>query len=189
MKKTIQISFTFIFFLILCIVPIQAESQQFIQPFLNDPYIKALLKILDNWDNGKLIIKKSKVEKDFMNTLKRRKEKPVSIFEQSEQYIPEMTKRWGNLPETLSRQIPLTTGARMVMAGPLYDHREQVASLVKEPDKLQVRLYMEFFVVLAAGQLEAINQKRKNIDGTSILRGYSAFWSIPWPFCCWGEPR
>lgn len=187
-KKIIRITVTFVVLLAFGIA-VPTEGQEFIQPVLRDPYVKALFQVLDTWDAGNLVINRVEVEKDFFTALTRRKEKPISAFERSEQYIPEMTKRWKALPEILARQVPLTPGARMVMAGPLYDHREQLASLVREPNQLQVRLRMEFFVVLASGQLEAISQKKKDIDGVSILRGYSSFWSIPWPFCCWGERR
>lgn len=189
MNKTVQIITPLVILIIVGMTPFKVECQQFIQPLLNDPYVKVLFQVLDTWDAGKLIIEKREVEKDFIDAIKRRNATPISAFEKSEQYIPEVTKRWETLPKTLTREKALTLGARMVLAGPLYDHREEVAMVVREPGQLQVRLRMELFVVLAAGQLEAIRQDLRNIDGTSILRGYSAFWSIPWPFCCWKVRR
>lgn len=166
-----------------------AGAQESISSALKNPYVQALFKVLDRWDTKDLIIAKGEVEKDFMAALKRRKEKPIYAFERRKDYISRMTSRWKNLPEKLVPQLRLGVGSRMLMAGAVFDQREELVRVVKKPRELLERLRMEFFLTLGAGQMEAMAQKRKDISVPSILRGYNRFTSLPWPFCCSGMKR
>jgi hypothetical protein len=166
-----------------------AIAQEDLERIFENPYVEQTNTLLDAWDAGELVLRKSDVEEEFSSAIKGRSEKPVYPFEENEGYVEEMRTRFERLPDVVEPQLPLSLGARAIMLGTMYDRREQVEDYIGDPDAMPELLKMPLFIVFGVGQHEAKEANLENTDSRAILAAYDDFWSVPWPLCCWREYR
>lgn len=78
-----------------------------------------------------------------------------------------------------------------IMVASFYDRLEAVQKIVGKPEAVEVEksLRLSLYIGLGAGQNEAKRVGAKRIESSAVLRGFSLFFSWPWPFCCLEELR
>lgn len=187
--KIMSLAFVLISGLLLCK---NANAQNDLHKLIEDPYSQALLKVLDAWNKGDLVISKSDVEKDFFVRIDRYDKLQKKDRFVLESYIPidNIKKRWSGLPKELKRTAPLTLGARMLLLAMMVDKLPQIRNMVPpKPDQLVKAFRASLYIVLASAQQESRVQDSKMVDATAVQRGGIYFLSLGWPFCCAYESR
>ena len=100
-----------------------------------------------------------------------------------------MERRWSHLPATLKGERPLSTGARLILLGTVYDRNEEIEQILATTADFDTEFEMSIYITLGASQQEALLAGRETIDARSVLAELKDFWSIPYPFCCWRVER
>lgn len=157
-------------------------QEQIIEVF-DDPYVSALFTILDRWEAGELVLKKSEFEPTFFQRL----DEAINMQEEGdpvEQSISfdQMNSRWVKLPEQVEAPAPLTVGARLLLAATIYDKRDELkAQSSPSVDEFQEFLKMPLYMILVTSQTLMTQDV---IDATALQRGGTWFFSLSYPFCC-----
>jgi hypothetical protein len=176
-----------LFFILVGLSP--AWAQENFEEVFKNPYVVALQDIMNTWDDGELIIEKDEVADDFFSAVQRRSDDPVYDFEADTNYIDVMQERWETLPESLAPELSFSSGARLVMIGSVFDRHAEISEEVEDPTEFLEHFKMAIYTVFSASQLEAKDAEIGAIDARSVLYAYDAFWSRPWPICCWRSAR
>ena len=155
-----------------------------------DPYAQALMILLTDWNAGKIFLKKENVEDTFQKRLEVLVAKQASPeFTIEDLFSAELIEsRWKELPRELTRGLPLSNGARLMLAALVLDKSNRLKQLAK-PNSVDLleKLGPSLYLILASAQKEALMSDKTEIDTTSIQRGGVWFFSLGWPFCCADE--
>jgi hypothetical protein len=165
------------------------DLDQDLSTVLADRYVHAIDHLFNDWNDGRVVIKKQDVESEFYAAVQRRAESPVHDYEKASSYAEEMKVKWTALPAVLEKKIPLSIGARMMLLGAAYDKREGLARVLPDPAEFADRFQMEIFLALAASQQIAIQAKDTEIDTIAMNDAFMEFRSLIYPFCCWKTYR
>jgi len=151
-------------------------------------YLQAFDALLQQWAEGQVTFNRGP-DSEFEAALTSFKVRQEASFTEAAIPFGFVADNWKRIPEKVSAEIPLSMGARFVLAGGIVD----AVPVLKEkgiqptPEALERELAFPLYLTLGAGQEVAKESGVAQLDAISIRRGGVWFFSLGWPFCC-AEP-
>ena len=134
-----------------------AAAQEKFKNAIYEPYVIALIAILDEWNQKKLKLNKTDFESEFAERTNKLETIQTQKRDDLEKYIPvkKVRERWKQLPDVLQSDVPLTVGAQLMLIGALYDKLHSIKTNARPTrDDLVKLLGTSFYLTLGSSQIE-----------------------------------
>lgn len=154
-------------------------------------YVGALNEVLSDWESNKIALyKDDNVNKEFDVRLAAFKARQVHGDIEAAISSDFVIGNWKKLPDKVLAELPLSKGAKLILAGGVVDAMAQLKQIGVEPNSASVQEKLSFalYATLAAAQEEAKASGSNEIDAIALRRGGFWLFSLGWPFCC-AEPQ